>query len=126
MKEKKEKTKLYHIKTPYQERLVEKQQLGDLEHLISMNVGNFLVLLEEGNPDQIDQAKLKARNDLIKFGIEMQKLAEKIGGNCPVAVDKFLQSVDEILHSAAGWIDEAKIARCFSATQKLEKELRSA
>jgi hypothetical protein len=113
----------YHPRTPRHEKVIEKQKLGNLEHLISMDLGNFLVLLEEGNTEQIGHAKEKAKSDLIKFKPEMQKIAEKIGGKIPSAVDEFLDSIDAILHSAPGWVDELKISRCYHLTQKLEKEL---
>jgi len=123
MRQERRKIKPYHPRTTHHERVLEKQKLADLEHRISIDMGNFLVLLEEGTPQQIDLAKQKARTDLIKFGPDMQKMAEKIGGKLPSAVEDFLMSVDTILHSASGWVDEAKISNCYNVTQKLEKEL---
>lgn len=102
-----------------------KQQMEDLEKKISMDLGSFLVLSEEGTSEQTAQARQKARNDLIKFGPDMQKLAEEMGGTYPKTVGDFLDSVEEILHSAVGWIDEAKIAHCYHVTEKLEKQLHS-
>jgi hypothetical protein len=125
MREGKRKTKSQptHPKASRQTRMIERQQLSDLGHQMNMDLGHFLVLLEEGTSEQIDEAKQKAKNNLIKFGPDMQKLAEHIGGTCPSVVEHFLDSIDIVLHSAAGWVDEAMISHCYNAAQKLEKEL---
>ncbi len=121
--EHKRKIKPYHPRASHHERSIEKQQLSDLEHRIAMDLGNFLVLLEEGSTLQAEHAKQRAKSDLIKFGPDMQKIAEKIGGKIPFVVDAFLESIDMVLHTGVGWIDEAKISECYRVTQKLEKEL---
>ena len=102
-------------------RSAQKQQLYDMEHRISMQLGNFLVLIEEGTPTQITYAKQRATSELLKIGPDMEKIAQEVGGKIPLFVHDFLDSVDNILHSASGFVDEAKIARCFNSTQKLEK-----
>lgn len=113
--------KLRHLKTSKPSRSAQKQALGDLERRISMQVGNFLVLLEEGTLMQITTAKQHALSELLKIGPDMERAAHEMGGKFPTFVHDFLDSVDSILHSASGFIDEAKIARCFNCTQKLEK-----
>jgi len=115
-------------KYPIQKRIptksLEKQMLGDLEKRISLNVGNYLVLTEEGDPTQIALAQQKARSEFLKFGPEMHKIAQKIGGNIPQAVDEYLNSINSVLHSSAGWIDDDIISTCFHKTEKLESELK--
>ena len=105
---------------------LEKQQLADLEHLITKDVNNFLVLLETGSAQEIDQALHKARNDLMKFKPDMQKIAEKLGGNLPSIVDAFLTIADDVLHTTISMIDEALVSKCYQSTAKLEKELKAA
>ena len=105
---------------------IEKQKIIDLQHRLSASVGDFLVLLNEGNSQQIEHAKAKAKSDFLKYAPEMQHTAESLGGKFYRAVEDFLESIDMILHSAPGWIDEEKIARCYDSTQKLEKELKIA
>lgn len=100
---------------------IQKQALSDLERRISMQVGNFLVLIEEGTPTQVTTAKQHAISELLKVGPDMEKMAKEMGGRFPHFVHEFLDSVDSILHSASGFIDEAKITRCFNCTQSLEK-----
>lgn len=100
-----------------------KQKIADLEQKISMDVGAFLVLLSEGTSEQVALMSKKTKSDLLKFGPDMGKLAEEMGGNLPGVVHEYLDSVDSIIHSASGWIDEAKISRCYAMTQKLHKEL---
>ncbi|MBI2743341.1 MAG: hypothetical protein HYX48_05435 [Chlamydiales bacterium] len=101
------------------------QQIGDLEHKFSIDIGSLLVLMVEGSQEQVTLANQKAKRDLIKFGPEMQKLAEQAGGSFPEVVEEYLNSVDAVVHSASGWIDEAKISHCYNMTQKLKQELDS-
>ena len=115
------KMKPYHPRKTHHARVVEKQQLVDLEKKLSMDIGQFLVLSEEGNASQTDHARQKARTDLIKYGPDMQKLAQQIGGPFPRYVDNFLDSVDDLLHTAM--IDPAKISLLYHSTQQLEDEL---
>ena len=100
-----------------------KQSLKDLEHKMSMDVGSFLVLLEEGSPEMVEGASHRARSDLIKLGPDMKQLAMKMGGVFPHHVDQFLDSIDNILHTGVNWIDQAKIDHCFKATRSLENAL---
>lgn len=106
--------------------IIEKQKLSDIQRLINTNVNNFLVLIEEGAPKQVDLAKQKARMDLIKFGPDMQKIAEKMGEIYSDAVHAYLESVDSIVHSTQNMIDHAQISHCFQMSQNLERQLRAA
>jgi hypothetical protein len=106
------------------EKTLQKQLLGDLERRISMYVGSFLVLTEEGDPTQIALAHQKAKSEFLKFAPEMAKVANNIGGSLPEIVHEFLDSVDFLLHSNTAWLDEDTISHCFNATQKLESELK--
>ena len=106
------------------ENLLEKQMLGDLEKRISMNVGSFLVLTEEGDPTQIALAHQKAKSEFLKFGPEMYKIADRLGGQISYVVADFLESIDVVLHSSE-FLDEEKISNCFYTTQRLQQELKS-
>ena len=103
-----------------------KQTLHDLQHRISSNVGNLIVLYEEGNPTQITYAQQKAKSDFLKHSSEMQKIAQKMGERYLRAVRDYLDSVDTIVHSNSAWLDEAKISHCYTMTEKLEKEIAAA
>ncbi|MGE5195885.1 MAG: hypothetical protein ACM3JI_00975 [Anaerolineae bacterium] len=105
------------------DKMTSKQKLEDLEHKINADLGDFLVLNEEGNQEQIDHARHKAKNDLLKFGPDMYKIASEMGGKYPNYVDEYLESIDSILHSPAGWIDNALITHCFKMMEKLDREL---
>lgn len=102
-----------------------KQQLMDLEHKISADIGSFLVLLEQGNAEQVMSASQKARSDFLKLGPDMKKLATQMGGTFPKHVDAFLDSIDNILHTGVNWLDEGKIKDCYGATQRLEEALKT-
>jgi hypothetical protein len=104
---------------------IEKQMLCDLEKRISLHVGNFLVLTEEGEPTQIALAHQKAKSELLKFGPEMNKIATHLGGTLPNAVQDFLESMDSVLHASMGWIDDELLSLCFHTTQKLQSELKN-
>jgi hypothetical protein len=121
--------KAYHprkrrTKLEMQSAKAQKQQLGDLEHQLSVDVGSYLVLNEEGNKEQAEQALHKTRNDLLKFGPEMKKISNDIGGKFPEIVDEFLTTIDTLVHSPIQ--DEAKVAACYRAAEDLEKLLYAA
>jgi hypothetical protein len=102
---------------------VQKQALHDLKHKISSDVGSLLVLIKEGNAAQIAAAQQKTKVDYLKHAEEMQVIAQKMGGRYAQAVRDYLDSVDNIVHTQASWIDDAKIRHCHTMTEKLEKEL---
>jgi hypothetical protein len=107
-----------------QENRLAKQMLNDLEQRISLNVGNFLVLSEEGDPAQIALAHQKAKSEFLKFGPEMHKIAAHMGGTLVQFVDEFLESVDSVLHTTSGFLDDDLVSKCFHTTRKLESELK--
>jgi hypothetical protein len=100
-----------------------KHNLHVIKHKISSDVGCLIVLFEEGNPEQITHAQQKAKSDFLKYGSEMQKIAQKIGERYLRAVHDYLDIIDIIVHSHSKWVDEAKINQCYAMAEKLEKEL---
>jgi predicted methyltransferase len=114
--------KISQQKTKKVENVLEKQMLIDLEKRISLNVGSYLVLTEEGDPTQIALAHQKAKSEFLKFAPEMSRLALHLGGEISYVVADFLDSVDVVLHNDL--LDEDKIARCFHTTQRLQAELK--
>jgi len=105
---------------------LQKQQLCDWQHMLSSDIGSIIVLIEEGKKEQVEQARLKAKSDFIKFGPEMQKLASAMGEKFAKAVREYLDSLDSIIHSTPSWMDDEKIKHCYTVTEKLEKEIRAA
>jgi hypothetical protein len=104
------------------ENALEKQMLVDLEKRISLNVGQFLVLTEEGDPTQIALAHQRAKSEFLKFAPEMSRIALHLGGEISNVVADFLDSVDVVLHNE--FLDEEKVTRCFHTTQRLQSELK--
>lgn len=102
---------------------LEKQMLSDLEKRISLHVGSFLVLTEEGDPTQIALAHQKAKSEFLKFAPEMSRLALHLDNEISSVVADYLDSVDVVLHNEL--VDEEKISRCFHTTQRLQTELKS-
>ena len=111
------------MREPEDENALEKQKLRDLENKINLEVGSFLVLIEEGTAEQADMAKIRAKSEYLKHGDEMQKLAFKLGDGFPESVDDYLDSVDAIVHSSLSWVDEATTTHYYKATKHLESLL---
>ncbi len=119
--------KNYPKKIPQQkakkiENALEKQMLVDLEKRISLNVGQYLVLTEEGDPTQIALAHQRAKSEFLKFAPEMSRIALQLGNEISYVVADFLDSVDVVLHN--DFLDEEKVSRCFHTTQRLQSELK--
>lgn len=101
----------------------ERQILENLEEHISANVDSFLILSEEGDPTQIALAYQKAKNEFIKFAPQMHRIAEQIGGDLPIFVDDFLESIDSVLHGQ-GMLDDDQISRCMDTIARLKAKLK--
>ena len=104
------------------ENALEKQMLVDLERQISLQVGQFLVLTEEGEPTQIALAHQRAKSEFLKHASEMSRLALQLGGEISQVVADYLDSVDVVLHNE--FLDDDKVSRCFHTTQRLQSELK--
>jgi hypothetical protein len=104
---------------------IDKQKLTDLQRKMSINVGTLLVLIEEGTPEQVAMTGQTTKMDLLKYGPEMIKTAQTMGEPYTEAVENYLDSIDQIAHTATGWIDEEKISNCYVATDELESLLRN-
>ncbi len=104
-------------------RALMRQEMSDEKRRISMHIGNFLVLLEEGTTEQAAMAKQKARNELLKIGPAMEKLAMDMGEKYTVLLREFLTSIEGILYAASGFVDGAKITNYYNAEQKFEKAI---
>ncbi|HEX4839865.1 MAG TPA: hypothetical protein VFU89_05440 [Rhabdochlamydiaceae bacterium] len=115
--------KLPQNKIKKREHPLEKQMLIDLERQISLHVGQFLVLTEEGDLTQIALAHQKAKSEFLKHASEMSRLALQLGGEISQVVADFLDSVDTVLHQVM--LDEEKVSRYFQATQRLQAELKN-
>jgi len=100
-----------------------RQQMIDEKRRISMHIGNFLVLLEEGTAEQAALAKQKARSEIHKVGPELEKIAAEYGDKYVDLVADFIDAAEGIIYSASEWIDQAIITRYFSSEQKLEKAI---
>ncbi len=122
--------KKYNPRRSSKEIKLNKQKLKDLEHKIKADVGEFLVQIKEGSPEEVLKSSQRTKNDLLKIGPDMEKMAAEIGGRFPKIVHEFLHTVDVLLHPIHTksepidlWLDDAKIHSCHIATQKLEDAL---
>lgn len=106
------KIKPRHMKkyTPRRRRsskILQKQQLRDFEHLLEMDLNTFLILSEEGSPRQIEQARMKMRSDLNKYGSEMEAIGRDLGEGFPEMIRQYLKSMHDIVLNSSGKIDPA-------------------
>ncbi len=120
----KRKAKSAHPHKDLHMKSIEKQKLADLQRRMSMNLGTLLVLFEEGSPEQIAMANQKAKMDLLKYGPEMLKLSQTMGMTYARIVEDYLDSIDQIVHSASGWVDEGKITHCYHMIQEIERAIQ--
>ena len=94
-----------------------------IEQSVSLSLDNFLVLSEEGDPTQIAFALQKAKNEFLKFGPEMHRIAVKMGGDLPTLTADFLESIDVVLHGQ-GMLSEDLITHCLDSKARLRTELK--
>lgn len=76
---------------------VYRQDLQQLEHKIQSSVSAFIHSTKEGSPSKAHALCQQAKNTLLKFGPEMQKIANEIGGVFPKRVTDFLASIEKVL-----------------------------
>ncbi|NGX38013.1 MAG: hypothetical protein K1000chlam2_01182 [Chlamydiae bacterium] len=88
---------------------LQKQQLKDFEHLLEMDLSGFLILSEEGTLKQVEQAKVKMRSDLLKYGSDMEMIGRDLGQGFPEIIREYIKSMMLISKNANGKIDPAAI-----------------
>jgi hypothetical protein len=116
----------YHPRKRRQKPEPSQQLLRDWQHLLSTKVNALIILCKEGPQAQAALMQAQAKSEYLKISPQMHKLASGIGESCARAVRDYLESVDTILLSAPGWLDEAKVTRCYAASERLEKSLKVA
>jgi hypothetical protein len=120
------KMKSYHPRRRTRGKSIHKQAIHDIKHRLSSDLGTLLMLLKDGNKDQIVQAQEKVKSDFLKHFEEMQQIAQRMGGKYIKVVREYLDSVDTIVHTSTEWVDDAKIRQCYVASEKLDRELEAA
>lgn len=86
-------------------KLVQKRQLQDFEHLLDMNVGTFLVLAEEGTLKQVENARAKMRSNLLKYGSEMEAIGRDLGEGFPEYIRNYLKTMNQIVQNSGSTVD---------------------
>lgn len=102
--------KLRHMKkyTPRRRRsnkAIQKRQLKDFEHLLDMDLGCFLILVEEGTPKQIQQARAKIRSNLLRYGSDMEAIGRDLGEGFPEHIRNYIKTMNEVVQNSASQID---------------------
>lgn len=98
------------------------EMLEKIERRISLNVGSFLILSEEGEPTQVALAFQKAKTEFSECGPEMHRIGQKLGGDLEVVIAQFLESVETVLHGE-GMLDEDLITLCQDNLARLKVEI---
>lgn len=100
-------------------KLLQKQQLQDFEHLLDMDLGSFLVLKKEGSQKQAEKARLKLQTDLLKYGSQMREVARSLNEENGVAiVEEFLLKIAKF---AQNNVDPALINEYQTAFEKVKR-----
>jgi hypothetical protein len=121
-------SKKKHLKKPAifkHKRIIKTHEMELLERIeqsLTLDVDSFLVLSEEGDPTQVALAFQKAKNEYSKCAPEMKRIAEQIGGDIPVFVDDYLDSMSVLLHGQ-GALNEDLIVLCADNSARLKAEL---
>jgi hypothetical protein len=118
--------KSYHPRNRTRGSSLVRQALHDMQHVLSRDIGELLVLAKEGAKGQISDAQHKAKSTFLKTAPEMSKEASKLGDLYVTSVREYLNSIDEIIHSNPLTLDPATISRCYATTAQLEKQLKAA
>ncbi len=106
------KTRPRHMKkyTPRRRRsnkMLQRQQLQDFEHLLNMDLSSFLILSEEGTQKQREHARTKMSSDLRKYGAELEAIGRDLGEGFPELITNYLKTMRQIAQNASGPIDSA-------------------
>lgn len=88
---------------------LQKQQLKDFEHLLEMDLSSFLILSQEGTTRQTEQARLKMRSDLFKYGGEMEAIGRDLGEGFPEMIRQYLKGMKLILDTSPASADSPLI-----------------
>lgn len=97
--------KKYHPRRRRSNKLIQKQQLKDYEHLLDMDLGCFLVLAEEGTPKQIQQARAKIKSNLLRYSSNMEAIGRDLGEGFPEHIRNYLQTMHQIVQNSRSQID---------------------
>lgn len=124
MRIKPRKMKTYVPRRRKHSKVLQKQQLEDLERLLNMDLGSFLILAEEGTKKQIQAAKAKMRIDILKYGNDMEKIARNIGDIYYDVAHSFIQSLTKIAQDSSDQVDPAPIKEHYKISENLHRLLR--
>lgn len=102
-------------------KVLQKQQLIDFEHLLNMDLSSFLVLAEEGNPKQIESARVKVRTDVMKYGSDMEAIGRDLGEGFPEMVKEYLRSMQKIIQSPSEAVDPGLLNTHRTQAQRIRK-----
>lgn len=103
---------------------IQKQQLKDFEHLLSMDLGSLLVLLEEGTKKQAEQARAKMGSDLRKYGSDLEEVGRALGEDFPTVIRDYIKNMIQISQNTATDIDPAILNDHLKYAEKLRKLAR--
>jgi len=76
---------------------VYRQDLQQLENKIQTSVSAFIMASKEGSSSKTHTLYQQAKNNVAKFGPEMEKVADEMGGIFPKRVKDFLRTIDKVL-----------------------------
>ncbi len=88
---------------------IQKRQLKDFEHLLDMDLGSFLILVEEGTPKQIQQARAKIRSNLLRYGSDMEAIGRDLGEGFPEYIRNYLKIMNDVVQNSGSQLAPATL-----------------
>jgi len=102
---------------------LQKQRIEDFEHLLSMDLGSFLILCDEGSDKQKEQAAEKLKRDFRKYSGDLEAVARDLGEEFAGSVEKYTRVFKRILETTDSKIDPASINEYRTCSKQIRKLL---
>jgi len=106
-----------------------KDSLHNLEVKLQADMVRFLAALQQGSESNTSALSNEIRNNLQKYGPEMQRIADEIGATFPKRVSVFLSSIEQLVNTSPSPqgikspVESTKIQSCQRAARQLEELL---
>ena len=114
--------KKYNPRRRRSNKALQKQQLKDFEHTLNMDLNTYIVLAKEGNFKQINEAKMKLRSHLLKYGSSMEAIGRDIGEGFPELIANYLKAVKKVLDSTTAQLDDSLLNHHRHCSLELQKK----
>lgn len=122
MKTKPRKMRTYTPRKRRSNKEILKQQMHDLEHLLSMDLSCFVVLSRGGSKKQKTNAHIRLKNDIKKYSPDLKDLGSEFGRNVQDIVDLYLKNMTQIAQHKDDKVDAILFNNHLNYSRMLKKE----